>query len=208
MHLFTKQIHKTPESRQTRRQQLLPENSILGTDGIPDDKLINLCSGQQNTSLPPIMQKNLKCYLQKYRHPYLYINPVKTEQLSESPLIFQYYDILGRMFINELVTYYTENAELVPILQNLNHYKGKGKYEQEEPTPGFVISITEKYHRHPRFIQFTEMVTGFKMKGTNETLQYIGYTPGKRIPAHEDVVKCSILKHFINIIVISNFVRV
>lgn len=192
MYLFTAPIRYTNGvadlTRLTQRQKMMPENSRLGTVGIAEDQLINLCSRSEQSLLPARMQVKLKCYYEKRRHPYLFIGPVKMEQLSESPIIFQYYDILGPKLIEELKAHYEENADLLNLLNKMEYYNRKKSEEKVEPTPGYVTTITDKYQGHSIFSKFAEMVTGFKFDEPAENLQYMHSTPGRGVKAHDDVV--------------------
>ncbi len=64
-------------------------------------KFTDLCNGisLQSTKL----QSTLHCFIDNRKHPYLYINPMKVEQLSINPLILQFYEIMSNKTMQEIV---------------------------------------------------------------------------------------------------------
>src|SRR5436190_20997631 len=89
-----------PAQPPEERVPILYEEFISTREQSEDNPVVNLdarfsdlCLGNNRQSAE--IAKNLKCYYENKRHPYFYVNPVKTEHLSENPPIYQFYDLIG-----------------------------------------------------------------------------------------------------------------
>lgn len=145
------------------------------------------------------LQKNLKCFFENSIHPYFYINPVKSEHLSDSPPVYLYYDIVKNKLNEELKLRNDIKVEMNRTSKvnrknmedrseiKTSTWKGVGKGEME----GFegLEWISEK-------------LTGLRIsleETTNESMEYTVYTYGRMVGAHTDVVRKN------NLILIINF---
>lgn len=190
----------------TRRLQMLDKNSKPGTYGIPEDQSIKLCSTLIPNINPSWIQSQLKCHYEQFLHPYLYINPVKTEKLSDSPSIYQYYEVVGPKFIKELIAHYEENATLLEMISNMNVYSGSMELEEMSANSVYDDSLWVKYNGNRIFYQLTEALTGIKYNGSTIRFSFIDYIPGRTVQAHDDIVsiKFSFIKFKLKYMYICN----
>ncbi|ODM95303.1 Prolyl 4-hydroxylase subunit alpha-3 [Orchesella cincta] len=139
-----------------------------------------LCSGV--TFQTPKTQKSLKCFYEMKRHPYLYINPLKTEILSENPPVFQFYDVLANDTIEDI------KAKAVPRLQ-LSEVVGTDDVEQitkHRTSAGTFM----RYKEMPKVYEHSEIISGLKLlEKASEMAQVVEYTYGRYYIYHADALE-------------------
>lgn len=126
------------------------------------------------------MQVNLTCYYENQRHPYLHIAPVKTEVLSESPLVVQFYDLLS-------------NSTIEKIKDDSLH-----KLALSEVVGSHVFDYVVKYRSSvgsflthgdvPEFYKMSEIVSGLNVVSAFEGPQVVEYVYGRFYDYHTDAV--------------------
>ncbi len=79
-----------------------------GNHSSPLFNMLAICSGARFQ--PEHIKSQLKCYLDRTKHPYFALIPLKTEQLSIHPMVLQFYDVLGSKIIAKL---YNSREEVV-----------------------------------------------------------------------------------------------
>ncbi|CAL8085038.1 unnamed protein product [Orchesella dallaii] len=138
-----------------------------------------LCSGAKYQT--PEEQTNLKCYFNSKSHPYLYISPVKTEVLSENPLILQFYDVLSNDSIEKIKSTAVPRLELSQVVGDLS---------MEEATK-FRTSAGSflLYQELPRLYEHSEIISGLRLKNASERGQVVEYTHGRFYTFHTDAVR-------------------
>lgn len=147
----------------------------------PKRQFRDICQGKGWQSLE--VQAGLKCYYERRKHPYLFINPVKTEVLSESPPIFQFYEIVDKNTTEKLREEYSYRMNIYELYR-------KGPNDVEQLTEGkssarLHLNILPK----PSVWYFMpEILTGIQIQGVAEPIQYAEYTYGRVLTDHTDVV--------------------
>ncbi len=180
---FTKPIKHTgiwgyQRINERQRQYQIQHSLEPGTK--PEMQFMNLCRG--NLAQTPAMQTKLKCFIERKRHPYLYINPVKTEHLSESPPIYQFYDIIGN---NTIETLKRLHSPLVKPSRfaGLNNIKKLTKMRTS-------VGTELQSGRIPKSVyNLAEMVSGLKIINSSESSQYAEYKYGRFHNYHKDNVR-------------------
>lgn len=177
MNLFTRPItNNTGNLKISHRQRLFLRNPERGSF----QRFQNLCLG--NTLQTSRQQKRLKCYVERKRHPYLYINPVKTEVLSKNPPIWQFYEVVSNSSIENFKEIYhakTSTSESV----------GFTKLAITERC-GTNAGLCIKYDSTPKnVLTLAEYVTGLKFVKVETSTQYAEYVTGKLYHIHNDTVR-------------------
>ncbi len=150
----------------------LPSNASINA------QFMNLCLG--NDLLPPKLRRKLKCYYERKRHPYLHINPVKVEQLSKNPPIFQLYEMVGNQTIEYLKHTYGDkvhptkdgglDGEIIPYFNTGAH---------KVLTPSQVPAI---------MFDLPAAITGLETGNKAEMSRYVEYVEGRWFQNHPDSV--------------------
>lgn len=146
----------------------------------PEAQYLDLCRTPNVQSAS--MQVNLKCYYEQKRHPFLYVNPVKVEHLSEDPLVFQYYGIVDDK---------TSRDAMDKIGPNVTIHRLYGhRVEKEEMLRNktSVRTVSAYFKGHRIFYTLMEMVTGLQITGSSEDMHFVEYTYGRHHNEHLDLV--------------------
>src|SRR5258705_107391 len=115
-----------------------------------ENQFKKLCQGIKIQSSKT--QAKLKCHYEKRRHPYLYINPVKVEHLSNSPPLFQFYEIISNSTISTLKE---QNSEFVGI-----NAKKTGKWRNDIGTKcGFNAGVGFHGNTPKNYLRMSEIVS-------------------------------------------------
>lgn len=181
--VFNGPLTKTqlPSERVPLRQQDFDQFKGYGDDRIKEDvQYFQLCMGEKLRPLE--MENNLKCYYENTKHPFLYINPVKVEILSEDPVIYQFYEVLGNKTIELLKE---QNRHLVKLSEVVG-------MEGVEDVSVFRTSagIGMEFDDTPRIIYtLAEYLSGLKIWNNSEYTQFVEYTYGRFYSNHGDAVR-------------------
>lgn len=167
------------EKRVSKRDALYQQIGEIGPDTSVNAQFMHLCHGK--TLQAPAKQKKLKCYLEQKRNPFLYINPVKVEQLSETPLVYQYYEMIGNKTIELLKQRYSSR---VKPLKNAGL---SGEIIPHWSTGGFKAFHPQEIP--PEVFDLAEAVSGIKIRGDKEILLYVEYTTGRYSIQQPDSVR-------------------
>lgn len=170
----------TPHNSRVPVRDLVFENQLdLSPNASINAQFMNLCLGNDPQSAK--LRKQLKCYYERKRHPYLYINPVKVEHLSKNPPIFQMYEMVGNKTIEYLKHTYGDkvhptkdgglDGEIIPYF-NTGAHKGL--------TPSQVPAI---------MLDLPAAITGLETGNKAEISRYVEYVEGRWFQNHPDSVK-------------------
>lgn len=122
----------------------------------------------------------MKCFLDRKKHPYFILNPLKTEMLSEYPYIVQFYDVLGEDTIQEM---YTSRGTLK--VSTVGGSQLGGLDLGSRTSAGTLLS--DEYEDKIR--AKTELLTGLHLE--YEVVQNVEYVYGRMYQSHRDtVIKC------------------
>ncbi|CAL8090460.1 unnamed protein product [Orchesella dallaii] len=139
---------------------------------------IALCSGKE---FQPIeIRSKMKCYLERKRHPYFILNPVKVEQLSEHPYIVQMYDVLGNKTIEE---HYNVRRGFMKLSEVTGSDDLKARLKHRTSASGSLpdCELSDRINKK------SEMLTGLLLDDTTlEGLQVAEYTYGRFYSPHVD----------------------
>ncbi|CAL8085044.1 unnamed protein product [Orchesella dallaii] len=173
-----------PSSKRIRARQMIYGNSRLRKDIEMNvmSQYSALCSGA--TFQSPEIQKTLKCFYETKRHPYLYINPVKTEVLSEDPPLLQFYELLSNHSIEIIKKVAIPRAELSLLVgvddDNLDAIT---RYRTSAGT--FFM-----YEEFPKLYDHSEIVSGLRLLNrSSEMAQVVEYTYGRYYIYHTDALE-------------------
>lgn len=177
INLFTRPItNKTLNQKISHRQRLFLRNPEKGSF----QRFQNLCMG--NTLQTSRKQKDLKCFVESKRHPYLYINPIKAEVLSVSPPIWQFYEVVSNSSIETF-------KELYHTRTSVSESVGFTRLPITERC-GTNAGQCIKYDATPRnVLMLAEFVTGLKFVEVDTSTQYAEYVTGKLYHIHNDTVR-------------------
>lgn len=128
----------------------------------------------------------LKCYYESRLHHYLFICPVKVEQLSKSPPINQYYEVLGSETIKNILSTNLGFMALMP--PELEIIRPGVKAIEVDDRDRTSTGIGLKFQNLPKKI-FTsaEIVTGFNIRNSSDIATFAEYTYGRFYTYHGDV---------------------
>ncbi len=147
-------------------------------------KFTDLCKGK--TLQTPEVIKSLKCYYEQYRHPYLYVNPVKVEQLSDTPPILQFYEVLG----NSTIDYVKSFREVLINAKTL--YGGSSQFLSFEAIASTYARRNMQdyvYKNYAQFGKIMEYLIGLKIRDVAGPLLWAEYTYGRMVGVHTDTVR-------------------
>ncbi len=149
-------------------------------------RFTQLCSGYnlQSTKL----LSTLHCYMDNWRHPYLYVNPMKVEQLSLNPLILQYYEIITNKTIDSVV------SEVGPHVTTLKLY-----FDDDSFAYGSVpLSVSNSGNMGINFgnvskatHKLTEILSGLTIWNGPNHNRYREHVYGRHLNQHNDGVDIS-----------------
>ncbi len=146
-------------------------------------RFTDLCKGKNLQS--PSTLKNLNCYYNQHQHPYFYINPIKVEELSENPPIFQLYELHG----NKTIEYVKAFRE---VLINAKTLYGENSQYKSFDDQGSTYARTHMqdsvYQNYPQFGKIMEYLTGFKIRNVAGPLLWAEYIYGRMVGVHTDTV--------------------
>lgn len=103
-------------------------------------KLYETCRGETPSFHHRLYPNGLYCLYTNTLHPYFFINPLKVEVLSESPLVAQFYEVIGQKYRNFL-------SEATS--RTMTRTETATQFEQESKYGDFITSISS-------LLQFTE----------------------------------------------------
>lgn len=136
-----------------------------------------ICTGDE---FQPIeIKSRLRCHLESKRHPYFILNPLKTEVLSEYPLVIQFYDVIGNDIIEE-VTKMRDKLELSTI--NI----GAARFLDLSSRSSAGAVLSEDTSEKIRFR--SGMITGLVADVPDESIQTVEYVYGRALRVHSDRV--------------------
>lgn len=144
-----------------------------------ENKFKKLCQGNKIQSSQK--QIYLKCHYERRKHPYLNINPVKVEHLSNSPSLYQFYEIISNSTILLLKE---QNSEFVEI-----NAKKTGEWRNDIGTKcGFNSGVGYHGDTPKNYLKMSEIVSGLKFFDCELHGQYAEYTYGRMYQIHNDHV--------------------
>ncbi|ODM95306.1 Prolyl 4-hydroxylase subunit alpha-2 [Orchesella cincta] len=175
-------INPTYESESKKDRLRMRRYVYSNPDGKNDEDIESmtrfwgLCSGA--TFQTPQEQSTLKCFYDTKKHPYLYINPLKTEVLSESPPVVQFYDVLSNETMEKIKAVAAPRLQLSQIV---------GTIDMEMVTKHRTSAGTYLlYQDVPKLYDHSEIVSGLKLKLASEMGQVVEYTYGRYYNYHTD----------------------
>lgn len=192
LNLFTKAITDTSydnpsEGRALWRQALSAEVGEGNDNLIPalssELKTFSLCAG--NEFQPSKIKSRLCCHLDRKRHPYFILNPLKMEILSESPILIQFYDVLGNGTIEKILQMSGE-LRLASLLVN-----SRRTYDLTAKTSAGTV-LSEEISVKIR--QKSSMITELIMDEVDAVIQTVEYVYGRMLRTHSDQVHFKIFK--------------
>lgn len=134
----------------------------------------------------PDEQKNLRCWYETKRTPYLTISPVKSELLSEHPVIVQYYDVLNSQWIEKIKA---SAARYLARSTVINEATGGSKTAASRTSLNSWIAdfYMDEYKKLPHIIH---SITGMNVYDREECeeLQVASYAFGGHYDVHMDAV--------------------
>ncbi len=146
----------------------------------PEAQYLDLCRTPNVQT--PSMQINLKCYYEQKRHPYLYVNPVKVEHLSENPPVFQYYEIVDHKTSRDAIDKIGPNVTIHRV------YAYRVEKEEMLRNKTSVRTVSSYFKGHRIFYSLMEMVTGLQITDSSEDMHFVEYTYGRHHNEHLDLV--------------------
>lgn len=126
------------------------------------------------------MRVKLTCYYEHKQHPYLRIAPVKTEVLSKSPPILQFYEILSNRTIERIKDLSLQKLVLSEIVRN-DEFEYLVKYRTS-------VGTYLNDRMVPEFSKMSEIVSGLKVVSKFEGPQVVEYVYGRYYNHHTDAV--------------------
>lgn len=152
-----------------------------GNHSSPLFNMLAICSGARFQ--PEHIKSHLKCYLDRAKHPYFVLIPLKTEQLSLHPMLLQFYDILGPEIIANLFNS-REEVVLSPVITGTDKSKillarsATGSFSRDEEALEKVRIKGE---------MMTGMILRKELRASKAKL--MEYTYGRHYAVHRDLVE-------------------
>lgn len=178
INLYVSPIRNFGEARLSTRERDFQNYKGWNKTDRRDIPFWDLCMG--NVFQPPEFQTALKCYYDHRSDPYLYISPLKTEHLSESPPIYQFYQILGHSLI--------ERIKLMSRPKVKSEVVGYCKMESIGCGPHAKFGMDYRENTTKQLRLWSERVSGLKIMEDPGHNQYGEYTYGKMYRFHSDHV--------------------
>lgn len=177
--IFTRRIGKGPELPITVRQHLM--NTYLGREFCShvDYSFINfvaVCNGHNFQTKEE--KSKLRCWLERDRHPYFKVNPLKMELLHETPSLVQIHDFIGEHWIQVLKRTASPTLKRPPPRKDV------------ETTPRTAIYswLPDEDIKEIDLIKKIESVTGINVatQKASDQLQIASYSFGGHVGLHVD----------------------
>lgn len=138
-----------------------------------------LCQKKEN-KIPPNVTKSLHCYLwDNNRNPRLLLEPVKVEELWDTPHIVRFYDFIS----DDIIRNVTEEA--IPKLHRAEVYDPYGKYSTSSKRINKSVFLEDSYPEIGKISRKIADTTGFDMGGA-EALSISNYGTGGYYHTHFD----------------------
>ncbi|CAL8075560.1 unnamed protein product [Orchesella dallaii] len=149
-----------------------------------------------NTSLmQESLKAKLKCYHETKKHPWLFINPMRVEVLTESPgEILLFHDILGNNFLTEIVkTLDGDEMDFSGVngSENEDDQVSQASFRRGLTTRSSINTWIED-DEFPKLVSISEVVSGLVATSTipsqSEAFQAVEYVVGRHYAAHLDAL--------------------
>ncbi|CAL8092289.1 unnamed protein product [Orchesella dallaii] len=148
-----------------------------------------LCSNRELQS--EAVKARLKCYLDRKKHPWLFINPLRVEVVADYPLeILLFHDILGEQLMSRIVEKLDESEKYESVVGNSEAGESPYNFFAKQLKRSSVTSWIED-DAFPKLKHISEVATGLvaslpHLKNQAERFQAVEYVVGRHYTAHRD----------------------